>query len=90
MFNGLDVKQMQTAHPEMIHLWDLASELATRAFGPKDPFHGTTDTDDLALQSEGAKLVPELISGKYDAALTAALHGIFPGPGSTSFRQGPN
>ncbi len=87
MFDSLDLKPMQSAHPEMIHLWDLASELATRAFGPKDPFQGKNEEDDLALQNEGAKFVPQLISGRYDAGLEAALHGIFPGSGSTSFRD---
>jgi TonB family protein len=56
----------------MARLWTLAAEIAKAAFGDKDIFQDRTEADDLDLQREGEKLVPELISGRFDAGLAAA------------------
>ena len=66
---------LKAAHPELTHLWDLAYEVANRVFGSTDMFHNRTEEDDLALQQEGERLVPELVAGHYDAGLTAAFKG---------------
>jgi TonB family protein len=69
----VDLERLRQAHPEMARLWELASELTAPAFGTKDIFHDRTGDDDLALQRAGEKLVPELVSGQYDAGLAAAV-----------------
>jgi len=73
---GLDFDALKTAHPETARLWDLPQQIIRPAFGANDIFHNRSDADDLALQKAGAKLVPELVSGRYDAGLAAALKGL--------------
>jgi hypothetical protein len=64
--------ELKSAEPAMARLWDLASEIETSVFGPKDLFHDRTEPDDLALQRIGEKLLPEVISAQYDPALALA------------------
>jgi hypothetical protein len=59
----------------MARLWYLASDVAKRAFGEEDIFQDLNDETDLAQQREGEQLIPELASGKFDAALAAAVKG---------------
>jgi TonB family protein len=69
---GLKWAQMRQDHPEMTDLWDLSSKIVSRLFGVKDIFQDRTEEDDIALQHEGEKFLPELISGRFDAGLTLA------------------
>ena len=78
----LDLKRLKRHHPEMERLWRLWSHITDTVFGPADVFHDLTDTDDLELQRSGGKVVPDLMSGKYDPGLTAASGGE-----SSSFRS---
>ncbi len=78
---------MQRAHPAMVRLWDLPSEITDRAFGPNDIFHGRTGEDELALERAGEQLVPELISGRFDAGLAAAVEGGVGSGHSPSFKS---
>jgi hypothetical protein len=66
---------MKSAEPTLARLWDLASEIQNSVFGPNDIFHDRTESEDLALQRAGQKLVSEVISGQYDAGLVAAMGG---------------
>ena len=72
---GVDLKKMKASHPAMVHLWDLGSKITASGFGPNDIFHDRSEEDDLALQRLGQKLLPQLISGRYDKALAAAVRG---------------
>ena len=78
---------MGRSHPEIVRLWSLASDITDYAFGAKDIFHDRTEVDDLALQLAGEKLVPELVSGRYDVALAAAVKGNVGDWRSPSFRS---
>ena len=71
----VNLDRMGQTHAEIVRLWNLASDIAERVFGPKDIFHDRSEKDDLALQRAGEKLVPELISGPYDLGLRAAVEG---------------
>ena len=82
----VDLERLRRDHPEMARLWDLAPEITDPVFGTKDPFYGRAKEDDLALQRAGAKLVPELDSGRYDAGLAAAVRGNVGTWRSPSFR----
>jgi TonB family protein len=73
MPQNVDLERLRLDHPKLAHLWDLASGITDPVFGSKDIFHDRTDVDDATLQHDGETLVPELISGKYDAGLTAAV-----------------
>jgi TonB family protein len=70
---ALDFDALKATHPEMARLWDLPQQITDPAFGAKDIFHDLSDADDLAFQRAGAKLVPQLASGRYDWGLAAAL-----------------
>jgi TonB family protein len=83
----VNLERLRLAHPEMARLWDLASEITQPAFGARDIFHDRTEDDDLALQRTGEKLVPELVSGRYDAGLLAAVKGGVGTWPSPSFRS---
>jgi TonB family protein len=72
---GVDLKKMKASNPAMVHLWDLGSEITTSGFGHNDIFQDRSEEADLALQRAGQKLLPELISGRYDKALAAAVDG---------------
>jgi TonB family protein len=72
----IDPDRLRRSHPEMANLWDLNSQIVNRAFGANDIFHDRTENDDLGLQRAGEKIAPDLISGRYDAGLKAALRGI--------------
>jgi TonB family protein len=87
MAQEVDLMRMQRAHPEMAGLWDLTSEIINPAFGSNDIFHDRTEEDDLVLQRAGEKLVPDLISGRYDIGLAAAVQGNVMGWHSPSFRS---
>jgi hypothetical protein len=71
----VDLKRMHRAHPEIARLWNLTSEITDPAFGSTDIFHDRKEEDDLVLQRAGEKLVPELVSGRYDIGLAAAFKG---------------
>lgn len=83
----VDLKLLQRAHPKLARLWDLASAITNPVFGSKDIFHDRTESDDLILQRAGEKLVSELISGRYDVGLTAAVNGNVGTWQSASFRS---
>lgn len=72
---SVNVEDMKSSDPAAVRLWDLASEIAGSVIGPNDIFHDRSEDDDLALQRTGEKLVPELISGRYDRGLAAAAKG---------------
>jgi TonB family protein len=71
----VDLKMLKQADPKMARLWDFASKITDRAFGSKDIFHDRSDEDDLVLQRAGERVVAELVEGKYDAGLSAAVRG---------------
>ncbi|MCU1233651.1 MAG: hypothetical protein JWP63_1618 [Candidatus Solibacter sp.] len=49
--------------------------ITTPTVGPNDIFHDPTEQDDLDLQRAGEKWLPDLISGRYDEGLAAAVNG---------------
>lgn len=72
---SVKLENMKSSDPAIVRLWDLGSEITTAAFGPNDIFHDRSEADDLALQRAGEKMFPELISGRYDVGLAAAVQG---------------
>jgi TonB family protein len=72
---NVDLVRLRRANSSMAGLWDLASAITDSAFGSKDVFHDRTDAEDLVLQRTGERVVPQLISGEYDAGLAAAVQG---------------
>jgi TonB family protein len=59
----------------MSRLWDLMSDVVNTAFGKDDIFQERTEAEDLVLQRAGQDIVTELVSGRYDEGLAAAVHG---------------
>ncbi|MGB9454770.1 MAG: energy transducer TonB [Bryobacteraceae bacterium] len=84
---SVNMAQMKAARPDIAALWDLAADVTVPAFGEKDIFHDPSEREDLALQATGAKLAPELISGRYDIGLAAAVKGMMRTKWSPSFRS---
>lgn len=74
-FKSVNLERMKSSYPAMVRLWDLGSEITALVFGPNDIFQDRSEKDDLVLQRAGEKLVPELISGRYDRGLAAAAKG---------------
>jgi TonB family protein len=83
----LDWDRLKREKPHVAKLWDLASDVVTPVFGADSIFHDRTDSDELALQTAGEKLVPDLISGRYDAGLADAIQGNEETWRSPSFRS---
>ena len=83
----VDLKRMKRAHPEIAGLWDLVDEITSRAFGSKDVFRDRTEEEDLLLQQAGERLVPELVSGRFDQGLDAAVKGNVGSWNSPNFRS---
>ena len=83
----VDLDRMKKKHPKIARLWELGSEISHLAFGPADTFHDRTDEDDLKLQQAGERFVPELVSGRYDSGLTAAVRGNVGNWRSPSFKS---
>jgi len=65
-------RRTEKVRPEIARLWGLISEISDAAFGP-DIFQSLTQDSAMALQRTGEKLVPELVSGRYDVGLSAAV-----------------
>ncbi len=82
----VDSKQMQNVFPDLVRLWDIASEVTHRAFGSSEIFHDRTEKDDLALQHQGEKLIPVLFSGSFDTGLGLAVKGNITAQGARRFR----
>lgn len=69
---SLDMEKMKAVHPEVAALWTLTADVTSPVFGENDIFHERSEQENAVLQSEGARLVPELVSGRYDIGLGAA------------------
>ncbi len=87
MIERVDMNKMKAAHPDLAALWDLSSAITGSAFGDKDIFPDRSEEEDLALQTAGAALVPELTSGRYDIGLAAAVKGNVGNWKSPNFRS---
>jgi len=83
----VNLDRLGQTHPEITRLWGMASEILYKAFGSKDIFHDNSEEDNLVLQRAGNKFVPELISGRYDLGLRAAVKGNVGTWRSASFRS---
>ena len=70
-------KVRNTAPARIARLWDLVTDITTRAFGQDEIFYDITPEQDWELQLTGKTLVPELISGRYDRGW-AKWNGGFP------------
>jgi TonB family protein len=73
---SVNFERMKVAHPEIAALWNLAADVANPVFGENDIFHDRSEQEDRGLQAAGEKLIPELISGRYDTGLASAAKGI--------------
>jgi TonB family protein len=69
---NVDLERMKLSRPAIARLWDLRFEIANYVFGPKDILRDVSEEDFLAVQRAAEKLLPELISGRYDRGLAAA------------------
>ena len=85
--DGNNLAKLKAASPQLAHLWDLAGEIEDRVFGKNDVFHDRSDADEQELQRVGQTIVPELMSGRYDAGLAAAVRGLDNDWKSPSFRK---
>ena len=72
---SVGLEKMKKSDPSIARPWDLGPEITALVFGPNDIFHDRSEEEDLALQRAGERLVPELISGRYDSGLAVAVKG---------------
>jgi hypothetical protein len=61
--------------------------MTEQGFGPKDIFHDRAEENEPALQQAGEKIVPELLSGRFDIGLAEAVQGNVGAGQSPTFRS---
>jgi hypothetical protein len=64
----VDEKALRRENPRIDALWDLYYEVRSRVFGKHLSFDSLTPEQEKQSEDLGLKLLPELTSGKYDAA----------------------
>lgn len=64
----VDQKDLKRSHPDVSHLWDTFHRVFEAALGKNFSFGTTSPEQQRGMQDLGTKLVPELISGKYQTA----------------------
>lgn len=57
---------LKSSSPKIAALWDLTSDITSRAFGSGSSFYHVSQSRDREYQALGETLVPELRAGKYD------------------------
>jgi len=57
---------LRIADPRITALWDMAGDVETRVFGKDFSWSGTPEYE-KELQESGAKVVPDILAGKFDA-----------------------
>jgi len=64
----VDLKTLDRNNPGVQALWDLTYKVRSRAFGKRFSFLDLPATQEKEVEDLGTKLLPELVSGKFDAA----------------------
>jgi TonB family protein len=63
----LKFETLKMADSRITDLWDLAEDVEDRAFGKEFSFAAATPEQNRERQELGAKIVPEIVSGKFDS-----------------------
>jgi hypothetical protein len=71
----VDHKVLEASNPEVSYLWDTNYRIFRRTFGKNFSFKGSTPEKEIEMEQLGTKLVPELISGKYQTAFAGSKCG---------------
>jgi hypothetical protein len=71
----VDLKALKQSNPEVDALWDTRYRIYRRALGKSFSFNTPTQEQEKERRDLGTKLVPELISGKYDTAFSGSTCG---------------
>ena len=65
------LERLRKTAPQLARWWGLQMSVKNRAFGPGQVFYGITAEQEGHLQHDGQTVVPELVSGHFDAGLDA-------------------
>ena len=71
----LNWKALKRSNTDVSALWDTDYRIQTRAFGKHSPFYEPSPDQERQMRDSGTILVPELVSGKYDAAYHGDMCG---------------
>jgi hypothetical protein len=63
----VDLKALHRDSPRVDALWDLSYKVRRHAFGKHFSFRDSPPAQEKEFEDLGMKLLPELVSGKYDA-----------------------
>jgi hypothetical protein len=63
----VDLKALRRDNPRVRDLWDLNYKVRSRAFGKHFSFHDLSAVQEKQFEDFGTKLLPELVSGRFDA-----------------------
>jgi TonB family protein len=63
----VDLKALHRDNPRVDALWDLTYKVRSRAFGKHFSFYDPPAAQEKEFEDMGMKLLPELVSGKFDA-----------------------
>jgi TonB family protein len=83
----IDPRIVESVPADPRDLWELASRVIDRAFPNKTPWDRVSAADDLGMQEVGARVIPELATGRYDQGLRQACNPRFSGCRSLTFRE---
>jgi TonB family protein len=65
------LERLRKTAPQLARWWDIQQSIKDRAFGAGQVFYNVTAAQEEELQREGQTVVPELLSGRFDAGLQA-------------------
>jgi len=71
----VDQKVLHRSNPAVSDLWDTNYRVFRRAFGENFSFNSSTPEEEKEMEQLGTKLVPELISGKYQTGYAGSKCG---------------
>jgi TonB family protein len=72
------LEQLRKTAPQLARWWDVQRSVKERAFGAGQVFYDISAVQEDQLQRDGQAVVPELLSGRFDAGLYAECQSIKP------------
>jgi hypothetical protein len=65
----VNLERLRKKSPELARWWDIQHSIKERAFGPGQVFYDVSEEQAERLQRNGEMVLPELLSGRFDAGM---------------------
>ena len=76
----IDVDRLTRYNPEVRKLWQVGWQARKRAFGENYSINGGSSDEQRTLEAFGARVVPDLVSGRFQTAFSGMTWGRGPAP----------